>query len=79
MSASALVPELRSRNAPHRLFLTDFASVKPILMHLGLSADPPRVALARDPPLDDLDQTPAFDPADPAPEPEYEFDQSVSW
>ena len=59
-------------------FLTDPASVKPILVHLGLPAEPPRVAPARDPPLDDLDQTPAFDPADPVPEPEYEFDQSLS-
>ena len=60
-------------------FLTDAAAVKPIFVHLGLPAEPPRVARARDPPLDDLDQTPAFDPADPVPEPEYEFDQSVSW
>jgi len=60
-------------------FLTDPASVKPILVHLGLPAEPPRVAPARDPPLDDFDQTSAFDPADPVPEPEYEFDQSVSW
>lgn len=66
-----------------------------MLVHLGLPAEPPRVAPARDPPLDDLDQTPTFDPADPVPEPdesmdgrvrakqdaraEYEFDQSVSW
>ena len=60
-------------------FLTDPASVKPILVHLGLPAEPPRVAPARDPPLDDLDQTPAIDPADPVSEPEYEFNQTVSW
>ena len=60
-------------------FLTDPASVKPILVHLGLPAGPPRVAPARDPPLDDLDQTSAFDPVDPVPEPEYEFHQRVSW
>ena len=60
-------------------FLTDPASVKPMLVHLGLPAQPPRVAPARDPRLEDLDQTPAIDPADPIPEPEYEFDQNVSW
>ena len=59
--------------------LTVPASVKPILVRLGLPAEPPRAAPAREPPLDDLDQSPAFDPADRVPEPEYEFDQSVFW
>ena len=60
-------------------FLTDPASVKPMLVRLGLPVEPPRVAPARDPPLDEFDQTPAFDPADPVPKPKYEFDQTVSW
>lgn len=60
-------------------FLTDPASVKPILVHLGLPAEPPPLAPARDPPLEGIDQTPAFDMTDPAPVPEYEFDQTVSW
>ena len=58
-------------------FLTEPASVKPILLHLGLPAGPPPVAPARDPPLDGINQTPTFDLTDPAPVPEYEFDQTV--
>ena len=42
--------------------LTEPTSVKPILVHLGLPSEPPRVASARDPPLDELDQMPAFEP-----------------
>jgi len=60
-------------------FLTEPASVKPILVHLRLPAEPPPVAPERDPPLDAINQPPAFDPTDPAPVPEYEFDQTVSW
>jgi len=49
-------------------------------MHLGFpAAEPPPLEPAPDRPLEGLDQTPAFGPTDPAPEPEYEFDQSVSW
>ena len=60
-------------------FLTESASVKPVLLHLGLPAEPPRVTPARSPPLDDLDQSPTCDQIDPAPVPEYKFDQTVSW
>ena len=60
-------------------FLTEPASVKSVLEHLGLPTEPPAIAPARPPPLDDLDQTPAFDLTDPEPAPEYEFNQSVSW
>jgi hypothetical protein len=59
--------------------LTEPASVKPILLHLGLPAEPPPVAPAHDPPLDGSNQTPTFDLTDPAPVPEYEFNQTVSW
>ena len=58
-------------------FITASASVKPILLHLGLPAEAPTVAPARGPPLGDIDQRPAFDLTDPAPVPEDEFDQTV--
>jgi hypothetical protein len=54
-------------------------TTEPILVHLGLPAEPPPLAPARDPPLEGIDQTPAFDMTDPAPVPEYAFDHSVSW
>ena len=60
-------------------FLSEAASVEPGLVHLGLPTEPPLVAPARGPPLDGLDQTPTFDLTAPAPVPEYEFDQTVSW
>ena len=70
-----------ARGADMRLiaFLTEPASVKPVLLHLGLPAEPPPVAPARDPPLDGINRTPTFDLTGPAPVPEYEFDQTVSW
>jgi hypothetical protein len=60
-------------------FLTEPASVKPVLVHLDLPADPPLVAPAHGPPLGGLDQTSAFDLNDPAPVPQDEFHQTVSW
>lgn len=47
--------------------LTEPAPVKPIPVHLGLPAEPPRVASARGPPLDGLEQIPSFDLTDRAP------------
>lgn len=55
------------------------ASVKAILVHLGLPGEPPRVAPVRGLRLDNLDQAPAFDPADPESVPEHELDQTASW
>ena len=62
-------------------FITEPASVKPILEHLGLPTEPPQLARARAPPHDDgdLDQTPLFDTIAPDPDPGFEFDQRVSW
>ncbi len=62
-------------------FLTEPASVKRILDHLGLPTEPPRVAPARGPPEQsfDFDQRPRHDPSAPEPMPEYELDQRVSW
>ena len=59
--------------------LTESASVKSVLEHLGVPAEPPAIPPARAPPLDDLDQTPAFDLTAPEPAPKYEFNQTVSW
>ena len=60
-------------------FVTEPASVKRVLAHLGLPAEAPSVAPVRGPPLGGIDQSPAFDLTDPAPVPEDEFDQTVSW
>jgi hypothetical protein len=63
-------------------FMTEPASVKRILTHLGEPTTPPPVSPARSPPLReafDWDQTPAFNPAEAEPEAEFDFDQTVSW
>ena len=52
---------------------------QPVLLHLGLPAEAPLVAPTRGAPLGDIDQSPAFDLSDPAPVPEDEFEQTVSW
>ena len=39
-------------------FVTEPASVKPVLLHLGLPAEALLVAPARGPPLGDIDQSP---------------------
>ncbi len=61
--------------------VTEPASIKPILDHLGLPTEPPRVAPARGPPDESLafDQSPRHDPSVPEPAPEYEFDQRLTW
>jgi hypothetical protein len=63
-------------------FVTEPASVKRILTHLGEPTTPPPVSPARSPPLSeafDWDQTPAFDPVEAEPEAEFDFDQTVNW
>jgi len=61
-------------------FITDPATIRDILAHLGEPTAPPRIAPARGPPLGDL---PAAAPGDfdphAMPAPEYEFDQRVTW
>ena len=59
--------------------LAEPALVKPVLVHLGLPAEPLPVAPARGPPREDVNQSPTFYLTDPAPVTEYEFDQTVSW
>jgi hypothetical protein len=62
-------------------FITDSASVTRILAHLGEPTRPLPLSPARGPPAWEgtLDQTPLYDSTAPAPVPEYEFDQRVSW
>ncbi len=62
-------------------FVTEPTSVTPILEHLGLPTEPPRVAPARGPPelSFEFDQRLHHAPSTPEPMPEFEFDQRVSW
>jgi len=62
-------------------FVTDTASVTRILAHIGEPTKAPVLSPARDPPAWDeaFDQTPVFDPLAAAPEPTFEFDQTVTW
>ncbi len=61
-------------------FVTDTASVTRILEHIGESPKPPVLSPARGPPTGEtFDQRPVFDPLAPAPEPAFEFDQTVTW
>ena len=52
-------------------FITEPATIEPILTHLELPATPPPLAPARGPPLweTEFDQTPAWDPAGPSQSP----------
>jgi hypothetical protein len=70
-------------------FVTDPASIQAILAHIGEPMRPPPVAPARDPPAwaGDIDAGDVIDPEgeptglDPLaqPEPEYIFDQRITW
>lgn len=70
-------------------FVTDPASIQAILAHIGEPTRPPTPAPARDPPAwaSDIDGGEVMDPqAEPAgidslaqPEPEYIFDQRITW
>jgi len=61
-------------------FITDSVDVRAILEHIGEPAIPPRIARARSPPEWDEDSGDALrgDPPVP-PEPEYDYDQTVTW
>ena len=61
-------------------FVTDGVSVRRILEHIGEPADPPRIALARGPPAWEEDAEPvALLDQIAQPEPDFYFDQTVSW
>ena len=61
-------------------FITDGASIREILDHLGEATSPPRILPARGPPLWEM---PGAEPGqfDPQfqPAPDYEFDQRIAW
>jgi len=68
-------------------FITEAVDVRAILEHIGEPATPPRIAQARGPPewyegsAEDSSDTVNYLSGDPLaqPEPEYEYDQRVSW
>jgi hypothetical protein len=68
-------------------FITEATPVQRILSHIGESATPPRIAPARGPPSWEEDDSEAIFldearfPGDPLaqPEPDYEFDQRMTW
>ena len=62
-------------------FVTDTASVTRILEHIGEPTKAPVLLPARGPPAweETFDQAPVFDPMAAAPEPGFEFDQTVTW
>ena len=68
-------------------FLTAASTVQRILDHIGEPATPPRIAPARGPPSWEEDDSRAIfldqvkSPRDPLahPDPDFEFDQRVSW
>jgi len=62
-------------------FVTDTASVTRILAHIGEPTKAPVLSPARGPPAweEAFDQSPVVDPLAPAPEPAFEFDQTVTW
>ncbi len=61
-------------------FVTDGVSVRGILEHIGEPAQPPPSAPARGPPAweEEAEPLPPLDPID-QPEPDFQFDQTVSW
>jgi len=59
-------------------FITEEPTAWVILTHLGEPGQPPSLSTCRGPPTWEMfDQAVEFDPIHP--EPEYEFDQTVSW
>jgi len=60
-------------------FVCDTVSVTRILDHIGEPTKAPVLSPARGPPAwEAFDQTPIFDPQAPAPEPAFDFDQTVT-
>jgi len=68
-------------------FISEAVDVRAILEHIGEPSTPPRIASARGPPewyedsaedAIDAEEYPAGDPL-AQPEPEYEYDQRMSW
>ena len=61
-------------------FVTDGVSVRGILEHIGEPAQPPPIAPARGPPAweEEAEPLPQLAPL-AQPEPDFQFDQTVSW
>jgi hypothetical protein len=58
--------------------ITEDPTVRAILTHIGESSEAPPISPCRGPPeWEMLDQTAEFEPIHP--DPEYDFDQSLSW
>ncbi|MCC7328198.1 MAG: hypothetical protein IT521_15495 [Burkholderiales bacterium] len=62
-------------------FVTEAATVRDILAHLGEPIAPPWIAPARGPPLWEAADAARDSPPDlvPQPTPAYEFDQRLTW
>ena len=59
-------------------FITEEPTVRAILNHIGEPSEAPPISPCRgSPEWEMLDQTAEFDPVHP--DPDYDFDQSVSW
>ena len=61
-------------------FITEAATIREILDHLGEPTSPPRLLPVREPPLWEMRDS-EFGESDPQaqPVPDYEFDQRVAW
>ncbi len=60
-------------------FITETPSVSRFLEHIGEPTKAPMLSSARGPPAwETFGQTPGFDRLAPAPEPTFEFDQTVT-
>ncbi len=66
-------------------FVTNASTIQKILGHIGESNQPPTISPARGPPLwkaamtaKEMDNYPQYDLAT-QPEPEFQFDQRISW
>jgi hypothetical protein len=72
---AAFVHWTNGRGSP---FVTETPTVQAILTHIGEASEAPPISPCRGPPeWEMLDQTVEFDPIHP--EPEYNFDQSLTW
>jgi len=62
-------------------FVTETATPTRILEHVGTPTTGPVLSAAPGPPAweETIDQTPVFGPLAAAPEPVFEFDQTVTW
>jgi len=68
--------KIRSR----RIFVTESVSVRRILEHIGEPADPPGIAPARGPPAWEEGAEPvALLDSFAQPQPDFQFDQTLSW